>query len=167
MKEIIAANKKYVRAVIRKFTGEVNEDIEQEVYLKTWQNLPGYREDGKFRQWICTLTANLCRDYFRSKSYKGGKLEVGEDNAAEICADICPAEELIDAKKRQKIILQAVDSLPKNYRQAIILFEFEDLPLETIALRLKIPVGTVKSRLYNARKILSEKLSFLKERTDE
>lgn len=162
MKDIIADNKKYIKSVIRKFTGTNNEDIEQEVYIKTWQNLPKYREGGKFKQWICTLTANVCRDYFRSKSFKKASQEVGEDNLEGIYQEGVTPEDRIDSKKRQKIILRAVDNLPKIYREVVVLFEFEEYSTEEVAQKLKIPTGTVKSRLSNARKILSKELSFLK-----
>lgn len=162
MKDIIADNKKYIKSVIRKFTGTDNEDIEQEVYIKTWQNLPKYREGGKFKQWICTLTANVCRDYFRSKSFKKASQEVGEDNLEGIYQEGVTPEDRIDSKKRQKIILRAVDNLPKIYREVVVLFEFEEYSTEEVAQKLKIPTGTVKSRLSNARKILSKELSFLK-----
>lgn len=162
MKDIINENKKYVRAVIRKLTGSSNEDIEQEVYIKTWQKLPKYKEQGKFRQWLCTLTANLCRDYFRSGSYRARQKENGEIVISEIAAPFETPEEKLDRKTRQKIILKAVDDLPRIYREVIVLFEFEEYSLDEIAKRLKIPSGTVKSRLSNARKILSKELSFLK-----
>ncbi len=162
MKDIIADNKKYIKSVIRKFTGTDNEDIEQEVYIKTWQNLPKYREGGKFKQWICTLTANVCRDYFRSKSFKKARQEVGEENLEDIYQEGVTPEDRIDSKKRQKIILRAVDNLPKIYREVVVLFEFEEYSTEEVAQKLKIPTGTVKSRLSNARKILSKELSFLK-----
>lgn len=162
MKDIIADNKKYIKSVIRKFTGTDNEDIEQEVYIKTWQNLPKYREGGKFKQWICTLTANVCRDYFRSKSFKKASQEIGEDSLEGIYQEGVTPEDRIDSKKRQKIILRAVDNLPKIYREVVVLFEFEEYSTEEVAQKLKIPTGTVKSRLSNARKILSKELSFLK-----
>lgn len=162
MKNIIAENKKYVRAVIRKFVGTTDEDIEQEVYVRIWQNLSNYTEKGRLKQWICTLTANVCRDWLRSKSCKAGKLEIGSKNGAEDIVVNGLQEEIADLKKRQKIILKAVDNLPKHYREVIILFEFEEYSIEKIATKLRVPVGTVKSRLYNARKILKEKLSFLK-----
>ena len=162
MKDIINENKKYVRAVIRKLTGGSNEDIEQEVYIKTWQNLPRYKEQGKFKQWLCTITANLCRDYFRSGNYQARQKETGDESILDIAASFETPEEKLDRKKRQKIILKAVDDLPRIYREVIVLFEFEEYPLDEIARRLKIPLGTVKSRLSNARKILSKELSFLK-----
>ena len=72
---------------------------------------------------------------------------------------------LIDEKQRQKIILKAVDSLSKEHRKVVILIEFEGYTMEETAKRLNVPLGTVKSRLFNARKILKEKLSFLQGET--
>lgn len=167
MKDIIEQNKKYVRAVIRKFAGSLNEDLEQEVYIKTWQNMPKYNEQGKFKQWICTLTANLCRDYFRSGEYQRQMRSESDEHIDEMRAESTLPEEVIDAKMRQKIILKAVDALPRQLREVIVLFEFEDYSQEQIAAKLHIPIGTVKSRLFNARKQLADKLSFLKEKKDE
>ena len=161
MKEIIAENRSFVRAVIRKITGSYNDDIEQEVYIKTWKNLPNYEEKGKFRHWIGIVTANICRDYFKSKQYRQQSLEVVEDEAAEISAQTFSPEELADAKFRQKMILKAVNELPSQMKKVIILFEFEGLSQEQIAKKIGIPVGTVKSRLFHAKKILSQKLKCL------
>lgn len=161
MKNIIIENRKYIRAIIRRLTGTDNEDLEQETYIKLWKNLPNYQEKGKLRAWIGVLTANLCRDWRMSKAQKASNLEINTDeleNAA-LAEPVCDV--LIDQKKRRKIILDAVDHLPKIYREVVILFEFREISLENIAKQLKIPVGTVKSRLYHARQILKEKLSFL------
>ena len=162
MKDIIQENKGFIRAVIRRVTGAYNEDIEQEVYIKTWRNMQNYQEQGKFRQWLSTLTANVCRDYFRSRAVRERASEVTDEEVLNNIADNCSQEEVIDAKKRQKIILKAVDDLPSKMRKVVVLHEFEDMPLEKIAEKLDVPLGTVKSRLFNARKILSEKLYFLK-----
>ena len=165
MEQIISENKKRIRAIIRKLTGAVNEDIEQEVYIKTWQNLDKYEERGKFSQWIGMLTANVCRDYFKSKQFRQETVQINDEEVLEtIAASENSQEEVLDAKKRQKIILKAVDSLPRKMRQVVVLFEFEELTYEQIAKKTGEPVGTIKSRLFNARKILSEKLQSLKEK---
>ena len=65
------------------------------------------------------------------------------------------------------MILKTVDDLPAKLRKIVILFEFEEFSYEQIAKKTGLPQGTVKSRLFNARKILSEKLKPLKENTDE
>lgn len=162
MKDIIQENKGIIRAVIRRVTGTYNEDIEQEVYIKTWRNMNNYQEQGKFKQWLCTLTANVCRDYFRSKTVRERAAEITDDEVLNNIADTNSQEEAIDAKKRQKLILKAVDDLPYKMRKVIIMHEFEDMPLEQIAQKLNVPLGTIKSRMFNARKILSEKLAYLK-----
>ncbi|MBR2299279.1 MAG: RNA polymerase sigma factor [Alphaproteobacteria bacterium] len=158
MTDFIEENKKHVKAVIRKFIGRDDEDLEQEVYIKTWQKMDQYQDQGKFKQWICTIAANLCRDYFKSKSYKTQKSEVSSEIAFQNASVKSTAEERIDKKKRQKIVLKAVDNLPKIYREVIVLAEFEDLKLDEIALKLKIPQGTVKSRLHKAKELLKTTL---------
>ena len=160
MREIIEQNKGFIKAVIKKITGSYNEDIEQEVYIKTWQNLSSYTESGKFRAWITTITANVCKDYFKSSNYRQSMVEVG-DNALENKAVAASQEKIIDIKARQKIILKAINDLPRKMRKVVILFEFEEFTIAEIAKKLGEPEGTIKSRLYNARKILAEKLEFL------
>ncbi len=162
MKEIIEQNKSLVKAIIKKLTGSYNEDIEQEVYIKTWKNMDNYKEQGKFSQWIGALTANVCRDYFKSRQYK---IEASQVNGDEILDNVRVGgrqEEILDAKARQKQILKAVDSLPRKMRQVVIWYEFEEMTYEQIAKKTGLPEGTIKSRLFNARKILSEKLQHLR-----
>lgn len=161
MKEIIYQNKSRIRSIIRKMTGSDNEDIEREVYIKVWQNKEEYQEKGKFSQWINTITINLCRDFFRSKTYRQKQIEVQNEDL--VLQDTSKnAEEIYDERKRQKMILNAVDELPYKLRQIVILFEFEELSYEQISKKTGLPIGTIKSRLFYARKTLSEKLKTLK-----
>ena len=162
MKQIIAENKGLIRSIIKKITGNYNDDIEQEVYIKTWKNMSQYHEEGKFRQWISCLTANVCRDYFRGRQYKQGICENSEDDVLDNVADVRTPEKSLSSRQRQKIILKAVDDLPEKYKKIVIWFEFEELSYEQIAKKTNLPLGTVKSRLSTARKILAYKLSFLK-----
>ena len=162
MKDIIAQNQGRIKAIIKKLTGSYNEDIEQEIYIKTWKNMNMYKEEGKFVQWISTLAANVCRDYLKSKQHQAEVRKVGDETLLDRVAVGGRQEEVIDAKRRQKIILKAVDTLPKKMRQVIILYEFEEMSYEEIEKKTGDPVGTIKSRLFNARKLLSEVLQPLK-----
>jgi len=161
MTDFIQENKKYVKAVIKKLTGSENEDLEQEVYIKTWQNMEKYQDRGKFKQWICTITANLCRDWFRSKSYKACQTEISSELCLQNAAVKSAPEDKIERKRRSKIVLKAVDGLPKIYRDIIVLSEFEEYSTEEIALKLKIPEGTVKSRRHKAKELLKTTLTTL------
>ena len=161
MKDVFA-QKGLIKSVIKKLTGSYNEDIEQEVYIKTWKNWKSYREEGKLSQWIGAVTANVCRDYFKSRQYKIQTMQMNDEEVLKEIAVENSQEEIIDAKMRQKIILQAVDKLPRKLRDVVYCYEFEEMSYDDIARKLGVPVGTVRSRLSNARKILSEKLQFLK-----
>lgn len=161
MKEIFE-NKGRIRAIIRKLTGSYNEDIEQEVYIKAWRNKDNYKEEGKFSAWIGVLTANVCRDFFKTKHFKAGQKSDSDEEVLENISVPANQEEVVDAKKRQKIILKAVDELPAKMKKIIILFEFEEMSYEQISKKTGLPVGTIKSRLFNGRKILEQKLQHLK-----
>lgn len=144
-----------------RFTGKYNEDLEQEVYIKTWKNIKNYKEQQKFTQWISTIARNTCKDYLKSKSFKKSNSEVLGDEALQNIK--CKEPEICeyDSKMRQKIILKAVKSLPKKMKEVVILYEFEEKSYEEISKKLNIPKGTVKSRLNNARNILKTVLKDL------
>ena len=61
-------------------TGSQNEDIEQEVYIRTWKNIDKYKEKGKFKSWVSTITANLCRDYMKSSYFRHSQNTVTEED---------------------------------------------------------------------------------------
>lgn len=151
-----------VRQEIKKMTGSYNEDLEQEVYLKALEKQETYKEDGKFFAWIKTITQNLVKDYFKSSYFQvmKTKSDIYEEKISNEMT--LSALEIQELKERQKAVLKAVDSLPKKLKRVIELYEFEELSYQEIAEELSISVGTVKSRLFNAREILNEKLSYLK-----
>jgi len=167
LKDIINKNSYKIRQIIKNFTGEYNEDLEQEVYIKTYKNLDKYSEKNKFSQWICTIAANLCRDYLRSSKFKIAQNSTSDEEILNNIKKTKNPEIQYTQKERQKIILKEINALPKKMKEVIILYEFEDYSYEKISQKLKIPEGTVKSRINNARKILKEKLSFLMKEDNE
>ena len=163
MKEIIDKYGIKIRQIIKNYTGNYNEDLEQEVYIKTYKNLEKYKEQNKFSSWICTICANLCKDYLKSFKNKPQVQSVEENETINTLSAKTNVEKELSSKERQKIILKEINRLPKKLKETIILYEFEDYSYEQIGKKLNIPVGTVKSRINSGRKILSEKLSFLLE----
>ena len=115
-----------------------------------------YKEEGKFKSWISTITANLCRDYMKSSYFKFGVNNVSDDEYLNnIKDDKDSVESEFIKKQRQKRIMEAIDNLKPKLREVIIMYEMEDMNYEEISKRIKCPVGTVRSRLFNARKELS------------
>lgn len=143
-------------------TGSENEDIEQEVYIRTWKNLDKYKEEGKFKSWINTITANLCRDYLKSSYFRHAQISVTEEDELIQIKDEKPTiEDTFIKKQRQKRIMDAIDALKPKFREVIVMYEMQEMSYEEISEKLKCPIGTIRSRLFNARKELSVTLNDL------
>lgn len=162
MKEILSQYRNNIRKIISNMTGSMNEDIEQEVYIRTYKHLDKYKESGKFKSWISTITANLCRDYMKSSYFRNSQNTVTEeDDLVQIKDSRESIEDTFIRKQRQKQIMDAIDALKPKFREVIIMYEMQDMNYEEIAEKIKCPVGTVRSRLFNARKELSVTLKDL------
>ena len=163
LKEIIKQNQHNVKSIIRLITKEEeNEDLEQEVYVKVWKNADKYKEQGSFSSWIKTIAKNVSRDYLKSSYRKKQDITYSEDETIVLIRDkkSTPENKLLRTE-RQEIILKAINELKPKFKEVIILCEIEGFSYEECANKLKCPLGTVKSRLYNAKKELAEKLKDL------
>ena len=144
-------------------TKEENVDLEQEVYLKVWKNSEKYKEKGSFKGWITTIAKNVSKDYLKSAVNRHESLLVSEeDKTFENIKDKKSTPELKLLKnERQEKILKAINKLKPKFKEVIVYCEIYGYTYEDCAKRIKCPVGTVKSRIYNAKKILAETLSDL------
>ena len=162
MKEFILKNRRNIKAIIRNITGQENEDIEQEVYIKVWrQNEKDNQKITRLSQWVNKVTANTCKDFLKSKQYKTEQMKIEDETAINEIKETKTPEKILNSKQRQKMILKAIDGLPKKQREVIILYEFEQKSYEEISKKVGVPIGTVKSRLFCAREILKDELSEL------
>ena len=163
LREIIKHNKQNVKNIIRLITKEEeNEDLEQEVYVKVWKNADKYKEQGSFSSWITTVAKNVSKDYLKSANRKKQAITTSDENVLVIIQDkkFSPEKKLIQTE-RQKQIIKAINELRPKFKEVILLCEIEGLSYEECSKKLKCPLGTVKSRLYNAKKELAEKLKDL------
>ena len=140
--------------------GKENEDIEQEVYIKVWRGSEG-KSISRISQWVNKITANTCKDFLKSKQFRTENMKIDDENILNEVRDTKTPEKILNSKQRQKMILKAVDNLPKKMRDVIILYEFEQKSYDEISRKLNVPIGTVKSRLSCAREILRDDLSEL------
>ncbi len=133
-------------------------DVAQEAFVRAYQSLPGFRGQSAFYTWMFRIVVNLATDRRRQRGARaramGGEPvpeEEWERSVPDPTAD--PAGLAARAEQREKI-RRALDSLPLNYRTIIMLSDVEGLTYREIAQVLRIPMGTVMSRLHNARKRL-------------
>lgn len=154
--KIVENNKQNIKNIIRLITKEDNDDIEQEVYLKIWKNSDKYNEKGSLKSWVSMIAKNTSLDYLKSAYTRMFKNSDGDDYTLESIKDekISPENKIINLE-RQKQIIKAIDSLKPKLKEVIIMTEIDGYSYEQCAQKLKCPLGTVKSRIFNAKKELS------------
>ena len=151
-----------VQNVVRRMLCRSDEDVEQDIYIRLWQKYSQYQEQDKLFGWVKTVAENYCRDVLKSKSQKLLRASLDEEvGSLEFISNQDNPERQWLIKCRQKIILEAVNELPKEMKQAIIFVEFKGFTYERAAEKMKINVGTLKSRLHNAKAKLHDKLAYL------
>jgi len=138
------------------------EDIVQEAFIKAYGAIKSFRTGYDFYPWLSTIARNLAYNQLtrgvKAESLEK-KTEAGFDTPS---PELGPLERLLDSEG-QKRFYEALRALPEKYRTVFVLRHFEDLDYSQIASYMKIPPGTVDSRLYRARKMLTEALKDLLE----
>lgn len=160
---IIKSYGQNIRNIITSIAGSRNfQDIQQEVYIKIWKNLPRYRNNGKLHGWVKKITVNTCKDHLKSKQFNQDKVtEYEEDNLISLKDKKTTPDKLLLYNERQQKIIKAIESLKPKLKEVIILYDIEEMTYEEISAKVKCPAGTVKSRLFNARKQLQKELTDL------
>src|SRR3990172_11513358 len=142
---------------------EEAEDLTQETFIKAFRALATFNAEYAFSTWLYKIAANNCIDFFRKKRLKTFPLDNpiqvkdGELHREYPTSDQGPEHGLI-SKEKSLQIQEAIDSLPKKYKEAIILRHSKDKSYEDIAAELNIPLGTVKVRIFRAREMLKKRL---------
>ncbi len=160
--ELIKQNKNNVKNIIRLITKQDNEDLEQEVYIKAWKNKERYEERGSFKSWINTIAKNVSKDYLKSAYFKSEQNSTSEDIVLTSIKDkkMSPEDKVTSIERKRRIIC-AIDELKPKLKEAIMLCDIEGFTYEEAAKKCGCPVGTIKSRIFNAKKELAVKLEDL------
>jgi RNA polymerase sigma-70 factor (ECF subfamily) len=137
------------------------EDIIQETFIKVYKNKHLYNPTAKFITWLFTIASNVAKSELRKRrirnafsisNFIGGKKDQdiiykGED-----------PETLADSVVKEEYIHKAISKLPKEFREVIILRDIQEFSYEEISEILKVPIGTVKSRVNRGRERLQKLL---------
>jgi len=160
--DLVNANKQNVKNIIRLITKQDNEDLEQEVFVKVWKNSDKYEERGNFKSWICTIAKNVSKDYLKSAGFRNANNTTSDEIVLGTIKDTKQSpENTIIAGERQARIINAIENLKPKLKETIMLCEIYGYTYEEAAKKLKCPLGTIKSRIYNAKKELAEQLQDL------
>ncbi len=140
-------------------------DVTQETFLRAFRALGGFKGDAKFSSWLYRIALNLCRDWMR-KDRRTPVVAVPEGVEMEqLAAEGGPSETVEDLAARAElsgIVEKAMEKLPAEQRQAIILKEYHGLTFQEIADLMKCPLSTVKTRVYQGLSTLRKELGDMK-----
>jgi RNA polymerase sigma-70 factor (ECF subfamily) len=131
------------------------EDACQEAAARAWASRNRYDPTLPFYAWYHRILKNLCLDLLRARKHVA-RDEAREDRVAGKESD---QEAKLIAREEEEEVQAAIKALPEDLRELIELRHFQDASYEELAAILEIPIGTVMSRLYRARKLLATSLS--------
>ena len=140
-------------------------DVAQEAFIRAYQALGSFRGQSAFYTWLYRIVMNVAADRARARGARGrafGTERVPEEDWDRVLPDEGEGSEAPDAKaarlEQRAKILKALETLPEHHRKIVMLSDLEGLSYREIADTLEIPMGTVMSRLHNARKRLRDAL---------
>lgn len=135
------------------------EDLAQETFLKAYRGIAGYRGESKFSVWLYRIASNLCLDFLRQQKRRPTapltvEDEDGDLRETELADGRLQPERLLEQKLTGDSLRRGLDALPPEFRQVLLLRELQGLSYEEIGGILGLESGTVKSRIFRARKKL-------------
>ncbi len=147
------------------------EDVTQEAFVRAYRSLPRFRGAASFHTWLYRIAGNLAIDVVRRRKRNDVSafsldepLESDDgEYEREIADDTGGPEDATGTRETQLAVRRAIMDLPEKLRDVMILYELQGETYEDIAEILDVPLGTVKSRLFNARNQLKERLQSLVE----
>ena len=159
--DLVTEHEKGVYAIAQRMTGNAEDaaDMTQETFIKAYNSLSSFRGDSKFSVWLYRIATNVCLDFLRSRSRKptvspSVEDDDGEETQMDIADESQSPEQLLERGLTRDAVRRGLKSLSPEYRQILLLREIQGLSYEEIAEALVLEVGTVKSRIFRARKRL-------------
>ena len=168
--EIVQQYHRRIYNICYRFSGSPDDasDLTQEVFIKMYRTLATYDTSrAAFMTWVTTVTRNLLVDHFRKGKYDrvtdsldatAGNQEEGPTLAERLEDPSASPEDRVQSQQAQKMVHEALQKLSPELREAVILRDLQDMDYKEIAIVLKIPEGTVKSRINRGRTELARLL---------
>lgn len=139
------------------------EDLAQETFVRMVLSIQNYEFRAPFKSWLFRIAVNLCRDHLRKKKVRKIMHHFEVDNDSGEIQDFEDKQQdplsSIQSEEKMDMIIEALQNLSESSRTVFILREMNELTYEEIAKTLRWRIGTVKSRLFRARKELADILA--------
>lgn len=142
-----------------------SQDIAQEAFVAAWRQLGSLEDAAKFKSWLCGITRNLGHNLLRQQIRHAEQQATPLETIPEATADTPSPHEHAVTREEASIVWHALEQLPENYREPLILFYREHHSVERVATALELSEDTVKQRLSRGRGMLREQVEKLVERS--
>lgn len=147
------------------------EDIAQEAFIKAYRALPSFRGDSAFYTWLYRIAINTAKNSLvsgrrRLVDYDLDMQDPEDYRGQALLKDSDTPEAMLLTDEIRQTVQEAMEQLPEDLREAIMLRELEGLSYEEIATAMDCPVGTVRSRIFRAREAIDKKLRPLLDNTN-
>ena len=162
---VVAYQKQVYNLALRTVGNEEDAaDMTQEVFLRAYRALGTFRGESKFSVWLYRLTTNVCIDFLRSRARRQAVSLTYDDDEAEGGEMEIPDERFspeagLERSELREAVRRGLDTLSPEFRDILLLREIDGLSYAEIGEALQLEEGTVKSRIFRARKKLTEFLS--------
>ena len=158
--QVVARFRRKIFHIAYKFTGKHDEaeDLTQEIFLKVFRSLEKFNRDADFSTWLSSVARNYCIDHYRAS--KREREVLVEDLVA---FDLAPASSgnphrTLEERDRSSFVRKGLEMLPEKLREAVVLRDLQGLSYQEMADQLRLPEGTVKSRINRGREELARLL---------
>lgn len=160
-----------VSQIISKFvanSADIN-DIAQDAFIKAYKAINSFRGESSFYTWLYRIVVNAAKTFLESNSKHKNSIDVDSPEFQSIdeqgiLASKDTPDRIIESQELHEVILKAMNDLPKELREAITLREIEGMSYDDMAIALKVPVGTVRSRIFRAREFIESRMAHLTSR---
>lgn len=155
-----------VAQIISKFVAnnaDIN-DIAQDAFIKAYKAINSFRGESSFYTWLYRIVVNAAKTFLESNSKHKNSIDVDSPEFQSIdeqgiLASKDTPDRIIESQELHEVILKAMNDLPKELREAITLREIEGMSYDDMAIALKVPVGTVRSRIFRAREFIESRMA--------
>jgi RNA polymerase sigma-70 factor, ECF subfamily len=151
--------------VAYKFVGKHDEaeDLTQDIFLKIFKSLDTFDRRANFQTWLISVSRNLCIDHYRSVRKERETIDRDVDTG-ELAPSSPQPGPIAALEQRDRVVLlkQALSALPDTLRTAVMMRDIQELSYQEIADRLRLPEGTVKSRINRGRTELARQIRKLR-----
>jgi RNA polymerase sigma-70 factor (ECF subfamily) len=160
---------KYQRKIFRLLSRLIRdpaeiEDVAQEAFIKAYRALPNFRGESAFYTWLYRIAINTAKNHLVSQGRRAPtstetEIEDAETfEEADALREVNTPDAMMMSRQVGEAVNRAIDRLPEDLRNAIVLRELEGLSYEEIAESMNCPIGTVRSRIFRAREAIAREL---------